>query len=152
MRKRLILILFILSTPIASFAQEQNMWKTLSNVTVEKSFDEVLSIDVEHYNFASQVKALNGKKISLEGWMIPLDELRGENYFVLSSLPFANCFFCGGAGPETVAEVFSKKEVKFTKLAAMFTLLPIFSHERRKCITGSGKSPGFYRQICQIAD
>tara|TARA_R110000796_G_scaffold9557_1_gene32473 strand:+ start:31613 stop:32059 length:447 start_codon:yes stop_codon:yes gene_type:complete len=115
MRKRLILILFILSTPIASFAQEQNMWKTLSNVTVEKSFDEVLSIDVEHYNFASQVKALNGKKISLEGWMIPLDELRGENYFVLSSLPFANCFFCGGAGPETVAEVFSKKEVKFTE-------------------------------------
>ncbi|WP_339606828.1 hypothetical protein [uncultured Roseivirga sp.] len=115
MRKRLILILFILSTSIASFAQEQNMWKTLSNVTVEKSFDEVLSIDVEHYNFASQVKALNGKKISLEGWMIPLDELRGENYFVLSSLPFANCFFCGGAGPETVAEVFSKKEVKFTE-------------------------------------
>ena len=56
MRKRLILILFILSTSIASFAQEQNMWKTLSNVTVEKSFDEVLSIDVEHYNFASQVK------------------------------------------------------------------------------------------------
>tara|TARA_A100000171_G_scaffold52292_1_gene69963 strand:+ start:119 stop:565 length:447 start_codon:yes stop_codon:yes gene_type:complete len=115
MRKRLILILFILSTSIASFAQEQNMWKTLSNVTVEKSFDEVLSIDVEHYNFANQVKALNGKKISLEGWMIPLDELRGENYFVLSSLPFANCFFCGGAGPETVAEVFSKKEVKFTE-------------------------------------
>ena len=91
------------------------MWKTLSNVTVEKSFDEILSIDIEHYDFASQVKALNGKKISLEGWIIPLDELRGENYFVLSSLPFANCFFCGGAGPETVAEVFSKKEVKYTE-------------------------------------
>lgn len=98
-----------------SFAQEQNMWKTLSNVTVQKSFDEILNIDVEHYDFASQVKALNGKKVSLEGWMIPLDELRGENYFVLSSLPFANCFFCGGAGPETVAEVFSKKEVKYTE-------------------------------------
>ncbi|KYG85391.1 hypothetical protein AWW67_15490 [Roseivirga seohaensis] len=115
MRKRLIFILLILGITTSSFAQEKNMWKTLSNVTVEKSFDEILSIDVEHYNFASQVKALNGKKISLEGWMIPLDELRGENYFVLSSLPFANCFFCGGAGPETVAEVFSKKEVKFTE-------------------------------------
>ncbi|KYG83299.1 hypothetical protein [Roseivirga echinicomitans] len=115
MRKGLIFILFVLSISSASIAQEQNMWKTLSNVTVEKSFDEILSIDVEHYDFASQVKALNGKKISLEGWIIPLDELRGENYFVLSSLPFANCFFCGGAGPETVAEVFSKKEVKYTE-------------------------------------
>tara|TARA_R110001599_G_scaffold353271_1_gene591354 strand:- start:14831 stop:15277 length:447 start_codon:yes stop_codon:yes gene_type:complete len=115
MRKGLIFILFVLSISTASFAQEQNMWKTLSNVTVEKSFDEILSIDIEHYDFASQVKALNGKKISLEGWIIPLDELRGENYFVLSSLPFANCFFCGGAGPETVAEVFSKKEVKYTE-------------------------------------
>lgn len=115
MQKRLIFILLILGITTSAFAQEKNMWKTLSNVTVEKSFDEILSIDVEHYNFASQVKALNGKKISLEGWMIPLDELRGENYFVLSSLPFANCFFCGGAGPETVAEVFSKKEVKFTE-------------------------------------
>lgn len=115
MSKRLIFILLILGVTTSAFAQEKNMWKTLSNVTVEKSFDEILSIDVEHYNFASQVKALNGKEISLEGWMIPLDELRGENYFVLSSLPFANCFFCGGAGPETVAEVFSKKEVKFTE-------------------------------------
>lgn len=115
MQKRLIFILLILGITTSAFAQEKNMWKTLSNVTVEKSFDEILSIDVEHYNFAGQVKALNGKKISLEGWMIPLDELRGENYFVLSSLPFANCFFCGGAGPETVAEVFSKKEVKFTE-------------------------------------
>ncbi|WP_421977917.1 hypothetical protein [Roseivirga seohaensis] len=115
MQKRLIFILLILGVTTSAFAQEKNMWKTLSNVTVERSFDEILSIDVEHYNFASQVKALNGKKISLEGWMIPLDELRGENYFVLSSLPFANCFFCGGAGPETVAEVFSKKEVKFTE-------------------------------------
>ncbi|KOF03909.1 hypothetical protein OB69_02540 [Roseivirga seohaensis subsp. aquiponti] len=115
MQKRLIFTLLILGITTSAFAQEKNMWKTLSNVTVEKSFDEILSIDVEHYNFASQVKALNGKKISLEGWMIPLDELRGENYFVLSSLPFANCFFCGGAGPETVAEVFSKKEVKFTE-------------------------------------
>ena len=115
MSKRLIFILLILGVTTSAFAQEKNMWKTLSNVTVERSFDEILSIDVEHYNFASQVKALNGKEISLEGWMIPLDELRGENYFVLSSLPFANCFFCGGAGPETVAEVFSKKEVKFTE-------------------------------------
>ncbi len=115
MQKRLIFILLILGVTTSAFAQEKNMWKTLSNVTVERSFDEILSIDVEHYNFASQVKALNGKEISLEGWMIPLDELRGENYFVLSSLPFANCFFCGGAGPETVAEVFSKKEVKFTE-------------------------------------
>ena len=77
--------------------------------------DETFNSEVEFPIFSEEVKALDGKPITMEGWMIPLDELRGKNYFVLSALPFANCFFCGGAGPETVMEVFSKKEISFTE-------------------------------------
>jgi hypothetical protein len=33
---------------------------------------------------------------------------------MLSSLPFSNCFFCGGAGPETIVELKTKQSVKFT--------------------------------------
>ena len=32
----------------------------------------------------------------------------------MSSLPFNNCFFCGGAGPETIVEVYTEDEVVFT--------------------------------------
>lgn len=87
----------------------------LSKVQIEKRFDEVLNYEIDFPTFSDEVKALNGKEITLEGWMIPLDELRGKNYFVLSALPFANCFFCGGAGPETVIEVFSERNIKFTE-------------------------------------
>ena len=96
-------------------AQNQSTWKVLSKVQIEKRFDELLNYEIDFPTFSDEVKALNGKEIVLEGWIIPLDELRGENYFVLSALPFANCFFCGGAGPETVLEVFSEKNIKFTE-------------------------------------
>lgn len=100
---------------LTAFAQSTSSWKVLSKVQIEKRFDDVLNYEIDFPTFSDEVKALDKKEITLEGWMIPLDELRGENYFVLSALPFANCFFCGGAGPETVVEVFSEKNIKFTE-------------------------------------
>ncbi len=104
-------ILFLFFLPI----QDTNSWKVLSKVKIEKRFDETLNFEIDYPTFSEDILALDGKPITMEGWIIPLDELRGENYFVLSALPFANCFFCGGAGPETVMEVFSKKEISFTE-------------------------------------
>lgn len=100
---------------VSSFAQNENLWKTLAKVDIEKKFDETLNFEVDYPTFSEEVKKLDGQTIELQGWMIPLEELQGETYFVLSSLPFANCFFCGGAGPETVAEVFSKDKIKYTE-------------------------------------
>ena len=34
---------------------------------------------------------------------IPVDV--DEDFYVLSRYPFANCFFCGGAGPESVIDL-----------------------------------------------
>ena len=108
-------LLLVLSLLLADPKQEPNSWKLLSKVEIERRYDETFNFEVEFPIFSDEVKALDGKPITMEGWMIPLDELRGKNYFVLSALPFANCFFCGGAGPETVMEVFSKKEISFTE-------------------------------------
>lgn len=110
----IIAMLFCFGSSLA-MAQTTNAWKTLSRVDYKTRFDELTQFEEEYPIFSEQVKALDGTEITLEGWMIPLDELRGENYFVLSSLPFANCFFCGGAGPETVMEIFSKKQIDFTE-------------------------------------
>jgi hypothetical protein len=32
---------------------------------------------------------------------------------MLSALPFNQCYFCGGAGPETVVELQTKEPIKF---------------------------------------
>lgn len=106
----------IILSIVAPFVQAQeNTWKTLAKVTYETRMDEITRFEEEYPIFSEAVKKIDGTEITLEGWMIPLDELRGKNYFVLSALPFANCFFCGGAGPETVIEVFSKKQIDFTE-------------------------------------
>jgi hypothetical protein len=39
---------------------------------------------------------------------------KGHKEFVFSAFPYNMCFFCGGAGPETVMEVYAKDEVQFT--------------------------------------
>ncbi len=108
-------VFFTATILLFGLLQDANPWKTLSKVTIEKRFDEVMNFEVDYPTFSEEVKALDGKEITLKGWIIPLDELRGENYFVLSALPFANCFFCGGAGPETVIEVFTNEEYDFTE-------------------------------------
>ncbi|MFY0593487.1 MAG: hypothetical protein JXQ92_12645 [Roseivirga sp.] len=110
-----LLLVFLFAGLQFSSAQKENTWKTLAKVTIEKRFDETLNYEIDFPTFSKEVKEINGKEITLQGWMIPLDELRGKNYFVLSALPFANCFFCGGAGPETVVEVFLKKDLSFTE-------------------------------------
>ena len=114
MLKKLILC-FTLLFPLLAHAQNENMWNKLSNVTYEVRLDEVTKFDLEFPIFSDEVKALDGTEITIEGWMIPLEELQGKSYFVLSALPFVNCFFCGGAGPETVMEVFGKKHIDFTE-------------------------------------
>jgi len=114
-QRSLLTIALLFVVGFTALAQNQSTWKVLSKVQIEKRFDELLNYEIDFPTFSDEVKALNGKEIVLEGWIIPLDELRGENYFVLSALPFANCFFCGGAGPETVLEVFSEKNIKFTE-------------------------------------
>ncbi|OEK06545.1 hypothetical protein BFP71_02420 [Roseivirga misakiensis] len=115
MLRSVILFCFLSFAVPLDQSSKPNAWKTLAKVKIEKRFDETLNYEIDYPTFSKEVKALNGKEISLDGWMIPLDELRGKNYFVLSALPFANCFFCGGAGPETVVEVFLKKDLNFTE-------------------------------------
>ena len=53
--------------------------------------------------FGPSVKNLEGKKFYITGYVIPVDI--DEDFYVLSRYPFANCFFCGGAGPETVVDL-----------------------------------------------
>ena len=55
---------------------------------------------------------LEGKKVQIQGYMIPVDLELG--LYVLSANPYAACFFCGNAGPESVMALkFDKKPRRF---------------------------------------
>jgi hypothetical protein len=98
-------LLFALSVQPVGFAQSAATidWATLSQVKFEKKFSEELGISYEKATFGQWLLPLHGKAVAITGYVIPLDGL-GATY-VLSRNPNASCFFCGGAGPETVIEL-----------------------------------------------
>jgi hypothetical protein len=60
------------------------------------------------------VTKLEGKEVTVKGYIIPVEGYKSHKDFVLSAYPYSMCFFCGGAGPETVMEVKAKSAVAFT--------------------------------------
>ncbi len=96
----------------AQFDNSSKNWEAMANVRYEKSQDEYGEIYVPR--FGDSVKKLDGKIISLTGFIIPFEGMFEPKHIILSSLPIAACFFCGGSGPETVAEAYLTEEVKYT--------------------------------------
>ena len=92
---------------------KESGWDLLSSVEIVRAYDEFMGTEIERPVFPDQLKEAEGKSIDLEGYMIPLEQERKQDYFVLSRFPFQSCFFCGGAGPETVVEVFLEEEFTF---------------------------------------
>lgn len=89
------------------------MWQNLGQVTYEKKYDELLGFKVDVPVFGKDVKALEGKVIEISGYIVPVEGYKSHNEFVFSAYPYNMCFFCGGAGPETVMEVKAKEPVKY---------------------------------------
>ncbi len=106
-------IAFWFTTPDAH-AQSKNLWTTLGKVTFKKQYDEMLGFKVDVPVFADEVRALNGKLVEIKGYIIPVEGYKNQKEFVFSAFPYNMCFFCGGAGPETVMEVYAKESVKYT--------------------------------------
>ncbi len=109
------LLTLVLGLGIGFFATSQTSeanWKTLSLIDYEKSKDEYGEIFVPKFN--AEIRGLEGKVIELSGYIIPFEGMFKPDHIIISSLPIASCFFCGGAGPESVAEVHMAEAVKYT--------------------------------------
>jgi hypothetical protein len=110
--------LFLLLTLSFSFSTQvkgqDNVWKILSKITFVKEYDELMGFKVDRPVFSEDVKALDGKEITVKGYIIPVEGYKSHKEFVFSAFPYNMCFFCGGAGPETVMEVEALEAVKFT--------------------------------------
>ena len=99
--------------------KKENVWKTLSKITYKKEFDEFLGFKIDVPVFADAVKALNNKEIEVKGYIIPVEGYQSHTEFIFSAFPYNMCFFCGGAGPETIMEVYTKEEIDYTAEAVI---------------------------------
>ncbi|EAY24319.1 hypothetical protein [Microscilla marina] len=115
MKKLLILIYFIALGSPGLYAQNPYaVWKTLKDTQIKTKYDSQKRYEVDIPLFGSKVKALNGKSITIKGYLIPIEAYTKQGFFILSALPYNLCYFCGGAGPETVMEVTSQQKIKYT--------------------------------------
>ncbi|MEP0986375.1 hypothetical protein [Ekhidna sp.] len=96
------------------FQPQLSGWELLSSVEIVMGFDDFMGVEVEQPKFSDQLKLREGKELTLEGFIIPLQQESEQDYFILSRFPYQSCFFCGAAGPETVVEVYSDHNFRYT--------------------------------------
>jgi hypothetical protein len=107
-------ILIALNLP-EMYAQQpltDNIWKTLSKISYKKEYDELMGFKIDKPVFSESVKALEGKEVTIKGYIIPVEGYKSHKEFIFSAFPYSMCFFCGGAGPETVMEVEATEGIK----------------------------------------
>lgn len=95
-------------------AQDDNLWQSLADLTFKKEYDEMLGFKVDVPVFSETLKELEGKEVTVKGYIIPVEGYKSHTEFVFSAYPYNMCFFCGGAGPETVMEVYAIEAIKYT--------------------------------------
>lgn len=115
-----IIALLAFSTP-ELYAQGQKLtykgfpslvWPKLYKVTFITTTDQ--HGDFQKPVFTAVQKALDGKTVTVPGYIVPFDSGLKSRHFMFSSLPLNACFFCGVGGPETVIEVYCIETVTYT--------------------------------------
>lgn len=109
----LVLIVCLLGISLGGFTQADPNWFILQRVSFDENTGETTGFGMPKPVFPSIILEKDGKEITLDGYIYPLEGQKASKHFVLSSLPISQCFFCGGGGPETVVEIFAKEDIDY---------------------------------------
>lgn len=113
MKMKFLLIAFTFCSTVVWAQSKPNSWDTFAKTKFESKYNEKLAEYLFYPHFPAELKALEGKEITIEGFYVPFAPEEGT-YIIISKFPMSQCFFCGGGGPESIAEVnFSKSPGKF---------------------------------------
>lgn len=111
MSRFLALFLFISIFSLNSYGQTLLTWKDFADVSFKPVFNEKYGVEFLTPTFGEKIKSYKKKQVSIRGFFL---DLTGDgSVYMLSSQPQASCFFCGGAGPETIMEVNFKEKPPF---------------------------------------
>jgi len=111
MRNLFLVVFFIILNSPFVFAQKLLSWNDFADVNFEPVYNAVYDTNFLMPTFGENIESYRGEKVSIEGFFLDISG-NGDIYLV-SSKPMAACFFCGGAGPETIIEVIFKEKPPF---------------------------------------
>lgn len=113
MKKLQVLFLLVTLAQVSLAQTKFDAWDAFAKTKFEPKYYEKLGEYLFYPTFSAELKALVGKEITMQGFYVPFAPEDG-NYIVLSKYPMSQCFFCGGAGPESIAEInFARDLPKF---------------------------------------
>jgi len=95
----------ILSLGLLSFDNAPQLWSLFEKTKFEQKLNRQFGTYFYYPQFGAELLALQGKSVTLKGFYIPL-EISNSKTLILSKYPIEDCFFCGGAGPESVAVIY----------------------------------------------
>jgi len=113
MKQLIVLIVASSVITIATAQTKPDSWALFAKTKFDPKYYEKIQEYLFYPTFSPDLKALEGKDITIEGYYVPFAPEDGK-YIIISKFPMSQCFFCGGAGPESIAEVnFAKQQSKF---------------------------------------
>ncbi|MBL7870649.1 MAG: hypothetical protein JNM78_03485 [Cyclobacteriaceae bacterium] len=104
-----IAVLILLSFITVSGIAQADGWSVFAKTKFDAKYNEKAAEYFLFPTFSTDLKTQVGKQFELEGYYLPID-VEGNAYIILSKFPYSQCFFCGGAGPESIAEVYFKEK------------------------------------------
>lgn len=106
-----------------STVQEEITWALLSKIDFIKKPNKLYG-EVMFPVINPKLKSLQGKTITITGFIVPID----NKNFAVSKNVFANCFFCGKSGPETIMGIKFKGDTPRLKTDQYVTLKGTFRY------------------------
>ncbi|WP_428223358.1 hypothetical protein [Flavobacterium sp.] len=112
--RKYILVFLGLALGLVSFQKKEDSFHT--SITTNKVTNDTLTwkklgyikfVKKQHKDYgmvdypviSPEIKMRNNKRVFLSGFIVPIDNVN----YAISKNVFASCFFCGKAGPETIA-------------------------------------------------
>jgi len=86
-----------------SMQSEDGLWKTFARCRLTPNKD--FSYDI---SYLASVKAMNGKEITISGFVLPLEVKQKSGHFLLERRA-PTCAFCPPGEPNEIVEVFASK-------------------------------------------
>jgi hypothetical protein len=107
------MVLFFFIVFSSALSAQSVGWQAFAQVKSETKFFKKEGIYILTPKFDEKIKSLEGMDFTLRGYYIPVD-IQSDKWIILSKVPMSQCFFCGGAGPASIAMVnFKEKAPKF---------------------------------------
>ena len=101
MKQLIVLIVASLVITVATAQTKTDSWALFAKTKFDPKYYEKIQEYLFYPTFSPDLKAMEGKEITIEGYYVPFAPEDGK-YIIISKFPMSQCFFCGGAGPVPV--------------------------------------------------